>query len=387
MRLWERLTKFVVLFGTFALSAYFAHHLSRGGLWRGLEPALAVTVNQGAKGPYDLTRLEAVNETLKTIRDKYVDPDARAAAGDAPLGAQLRAARRGAGHRPPRRGRPTRSPSASKRTRRSSASTTCRAPGTCRPACARSSGSCRTTCRGTEVDLREVEYAACNGMLHTLDPHSVFLSPEAYKEMNLSDLRRVRRARHRHLDPRSDAHRHEPHAGHARGPRGAHAARPHHQDQQRVDAQHAARRRREAPARRARHQGHRLGAPRRARRGAWMEGSKPFELVRERIKVKSVEARLLEGDVGYVRLKQFQSARRTRSTRRSPTSAEGPQPQGRRPRPARQPRRSARSGRARSPTSDSRRRARRHRRHVGRAAKRSSRTPRAPSRTTRWSCW
>src|SRR4029077_8576470 len=29
-------------------------------------------------------------------------------------------------------------------------------------------------------------YAACNGMLHTLDPHSVLLSPEAYKEMNLS---------------------------------------------------------------------------------------------------------------------------------------------------------------------------------------------------------
>jgi carboxyl-terminal processing protease len=40
--------------------------------------------------------------------------------------------------------------------------------------------------KGTEVDLREVEYAACNGMLHTLDPHSVLLSPEAYKEMNLS---------------------------------------------------------------------------------------------------------------------------------------------------------------------------------------------------------
>ena len=40
--------------------------------------------------------------------------------------------------------------------------------------------------RGTEVDLREVEYAACNGMLHTLDPHSVLLSPEQYKEMNLS---------------------------------------------------------------------------------------------------------------------------------------------------------------------------------------------------------
>ena len=40
--------------------------------------------------------------------------------------------------------------------------------------------------RGTDVDLRDVEYAACNGMLHTLDPHSVLLSPDAYKEMNLS---------------------------------------------------------------------------------------------------------------------------------------------------------------------------------------------------------
>ena len=40
--------------------------------------------------------------------------------------------------------------------------------------------------RGTEVDLREVEYAACNGMLRTLDPHSTLLSPEAYKEINLS---------------------------------------------------------------------------------------------------------------------------------------------------------------------------------------------------------
>jgi len=37
-----------------------------------------------------------------------------------------------------------------------------------------------------ELDLREVEYAACNGILRTLDPHSVFLSPDAYKEMNIS---------------------------------------------------------------------------------------------------------------------------------------------------------------------------------------------------------
>jgi carboxyl-terminal processing protease len=35
-------------------------------------------------------------------------------------------------------------------------------------------------------DTREVEYAAINGMLQTLDPHSVLLRPEVYKEMRLS---------------------------------------------------------------------------------------------------------------------------------------------------------------------------------------------------------
>ena len=34
-----------------------------------------------------------------------------------------------------------------------------------------------------EVDLRMVEYAAVNGMLNTLDPHSVLLTPEIYAEM------------------------------------------------------------------------------------------------------------------------------------------------------------------------------------------------------------
>ncbi|RYZ64337.1 MAG: peptidase S41, partial [Proteobacteria bacterium] len=39
--------------------------------------------------------------------------------------------------------------------------------------------------------------------------------------------------------------------------------------------------------------------------GGWKE-SKPFELSREVIKVKSVESKALDGNVGYVRLKQFQ---------------------------------------------------------------------------------
>ena len=56
------------------LVTYFALQFGSGGLWRGFEPALAVT-GQAPKAPYDLTRLDAVNETLRMIRDKYVDPD------------------------------------------------------------------------------------------------------------------------------------------------------------------------------------------------------------------------------------------------------------------------------------------------------------------------
>lgn len=35
-------------------------------------------------------------------------------------------------------------------------------------------------------DTREIEYAAINGMLNTLDPHSILLRPEMYREMKLS---------------------------------------------------------------------------------------------------------------------------------------------------------------------------------------------------------
>ncbi len=35
-------------------------------------------------------------------------------------------------------------------------------------------------------DTRDIEYAAVNGMLSTLDPHSVLLRPELYREMKLS---------------------------------------------------------------------------------------------------------------------------------------------------------------------------------------------------------
>ena len=40
--------------------------------------------------------------------------------------------------------------------------------------------------RDEDVDLRDIEYAAVNGLLHTLDPHSILLTPEVYEDMRTS---------------------------------------------------------------------------------------------------------------------------------------------------------------------------------------------------------
>jgi len=43
----------------------------------------------------------------------------------------------------------------------------------------------QTHLRGSGVDLRDIEYAAANGMLHTLDPHSIVLNPDQFHEMQI----------------------------------------------------------------------------------------------------------------------------------------------------------------------------------------------------------
>jgi carboxyl-terminal processing protease len=47
-------------------------------------------------------------------------------------------------------------------------------------------GFLQANLRGEDVEPREIEYAAINGMLRTLDPHSVFLNPETYAEMQMN---------------------------------------------------------------------------------------------------------------------------------------------------------------------------------------------------------
>ncbi|MDQ3036242.1 MAG: S41 family peptidase [Myxococcota bacterium] len=44
----------------------------------------------------------------------------------------------------------------------------------------------QTNLRDEDVELRDIEYAAINGMLRTLDPHSVLLDPETFTEMQMS---------------------------------------------------------------------------------------------------------------------------------------------------------------------------------------------------------
>ena len=39
---------------------------------------------------------------------------------------------------------------------------------------------------GEDVDLRDIEYAAVNGMLRTLDPHTLLLTPDIFEEMQMS---------------------------------------------------------------------------------------------------------------------------------------------------------------------------------------------------------
>ena len=308
MRILERLAKVGALVGAFGVASLLALQLHGGGLWDGLAPAIAADNAAATHAPaaYDLTQLKVVNEVLKTIRDRYVDPK-RVKPKDMLLSAlnyvqqdvaQVIVLHDEADARPGAR-------CASTRRRRSSASTTCVGPWdvSCAPA------------RGLRVPAgRPARHRGrpARGRVRRLQRHA----PHARSALGAAvargvqgdeplDAGPVRRPRHRHLDPRSAAHRHEPHAGHAGGARGHQEVRPHRQDQQRVDAQHGPQRGREPPARRARHQGHRLDPPRRRRRLAG-RASRSSSRARS-IHVASVEHKLLDGGIGYVRLKQFQA--------------------------------------------------------------------------------
>ncbi|MBK7395472.1 MAG: PDZ domain-containing protein [Myxococcales bacterium] len=152
-----------------------------------------------------------------------------------------------------------------------------------------------------DIDLREVEYAACNGMLKTLDPHSVLFSPEAYKDFSVGTsgkfggLGIVIQIRDKVLTVMNTM----PGTPAAEGGlmKGDRIIQINGESTTTMGINEAVQRLRGDPDTDVT-----LVIKREGKDGF---PSKPFKLTRKEIKVASVESKALDGGVGYIRLKQF----------------------------------------------------------------------------------
>lgn len=303
MRLLDRSLKALVVLGVVLLAGYFAHQFGPGGLWKGLESAHAVTAPGQPKAPYDLTQLVAVNETLKTIRDKYVEPG-RVKPQQMFLNALNQIQREVAQvivlHEEKSKFVKVRVGTAERDFRVDNVKGHWDVAARLREVFA----FLQQNLKDTDVDLREIEYAACNGMLSTLDPHSVFLSPESYREMNLSTqghfgglgiVISIRDQMLTVIRPMPDTP-----AGRAGLKRLDRITKINDESTLNMPLDDAVGRLRGKPGTKVTIWVHRDG------KEGWA-GSRPFVLTREEIKIRSVESKLLSPGVGYVRLKHFQS--------------------------------------------------------------------------------
>jgi carboxyl-terminal processing protease len=160
----------------------------------------------------------------------------------------------------------------------------------------------QTHLRGSGVDLRDVEYAAVNGMLRTLDPHSIVLNPEQFHEMQIQTgghfgglgiviAIRDRQLTVMHPMPDTPASR----AGLQRYDR---IVKIGDESTQNMSLSEAVNRLRGEEGTRVTIWVVRPG------RGGWTVPRR-FELTRAVINVRSVEYRLLQGTVGYAKIKSF----------------------------------------------------------------------------------
>ncbi len=292
------------MLSVFALASYFAVNFGTGGLWRGLEAAHAVTAPGKSKAPYDLTQLQAVNETLKTIRDKYVEPS-RISPQQMFLNAlnqvQKEVAQVIISHDEKAPTVKVRVETEEKEFRVDNV----QGPWDVAARLREVFVFLQQHLKNTEVDLREVEYAACNGILRTLDPHSIFLSPEAYREMNLSTsghfgglgiVISIRDQMLTIMRPMPDTP-----AGRAGLKRLDRITKINNESTLNMPLDDAVKRLRGKPGSKVTIWIHRDG------NDGW-QGSRPFELTREEIRIRSVDARPLGNGIGYVRIKQFQQS-------------------------------------------------------------------------------
>ena len=273
-------------------------------MWEGLSPAIAST-GDPSKGPknYDLRQLKVVNEVLKNVRDKYVDPK-RVKPKDMLL-SSLNFVQRDVAqiiviHDEPSPTVKVRVDTQEKEFRVDNVLGLWDVSARLREIF----DFVQENLKGSDVNLQEVEYAACNGMLHTLDPHSVLLSPEAYKEMNLSTsgqfggLGIVISIRDQQLTvmnpmPGTPAFR----AGVKKYDR---IVKIGGESTLNMGLNEAVQHLRGAPGTKVTVWLRRDGPD------GWQQ-PKPFELTREVIKVQSVESKPLGDGIGYVRIKQFQA--------------------------------------------------------------------------------
>ncbi len=302
MRALERVGRVVLFLAVLGLAGISAATFGAGSLWRGFEPALAAP-GQTVKTPYDLTRLEAVNETLKYIRKKYVDPDR--IKPKAMLLSSLNYIQRDVAQVIIHQQNDKEITVQVENESRSFRIDDIQGPWDVAARLREVFAFLQKNLEGSGVDLRELEYAACNGMLHTLDPHSSFLSPEAYRDMNVTTsgafggLGIVISVRDQQLTvmrpmPGTPAQR----AGLKRFDR---IVKIEGESTQNMPLDDAVKRLRGEPGTEVTVWVVREGPD------GWTQ-AKPFKLQREVIKVSSVESQKLDGNVGYVKLKGFQSS-------------------------------------------------------------------------------
>jgi carboxyl-terminal processing protease len=303
LRFLERLGRVVVVLAVFGVASYFAIHFGTGGLWRGLAAAHAVAAPGQAPAPYDLTQLVAVKETLNTIRNKYVDPS-RVKPRQMFLSAlnqiQKEVAEVIVRFDEKSNKVVVQVDTESKDFRVDNV----QGPWDVAARLREVFSFLQQHLKDSGADLREVEYAACNGMLRTLDPHSVFLTPDAYREMNLSTsghfggLGIVISIRDQMLTVM------KPMPGTPAGRSGLkrldRIIKINNESTLNMPLDDAVSRLRGKPGSKVTIWVQRDGAE------GW-QGTRPFELVREEIQVKSVESRSLAPGIGYVRLSGFQS--------------------------------------------------------------------------------
>ncbi|MGA2448280.1 MAG: MXAN_5808 family serine peptidase [Polyangiaceae bacterium] len=302
----DRLAKAGSLLASFAIASLLAVRLHGGNLWQGLTPAIAAGALAGDAKPaaYDLTQLRVVNDVLKNVRERYVDP--RRVKPKEMLLSALDYVQKDVAQVIVIRDE---GDASRVRVRVDTHEKDFRVDDVVAPwdVSARLRdvfAYLQEGLKGTDVNLRDVEYAACNGMLHTLDPHSVLLSPDAYKEMNLSTQGQfgglgivisIRDQQLTVMNPMPNTP-----AGRAGLKKYDRITKINGESTLNMGLSEAVNHLRGAPGTRVTAWIHRDGPE------GW-PGSKPFDLMREIIHVDSVVHRMMDGGIGYVRLKAFQA--------------------------------------------------------------------------------